>query len=451
MTGRLVAAAMLFTVLGAAVAGLWAALPLGELALAGLVAVLAAAPFAAWGARSFLRPLRVLRAGTERIGSGQFGHQIRGGTWAESRRLADDFNRMSSRLAEQFDQLETDRQQLRAILDGMAEGLVAVDGEEKLLFANDNAGKMLRFEPEAMTGRPLWEATRNVAIQRLLSRALRTHAPAREEVDANGTSARSLAVSVAPLALETAGAIIVMQDTTELRRLERLRQEFVANVSHELKTPLAIIQSHVEALLDGAADDPEVRRPFLDQIADESARLYALILDMLRLAAIESHDEVLSLEPVPLADAIDACRERHARRAEAKDVRIELVPPGDERLDVLADDDGLGQILDNLVDNAVKYSPAGAAVTISWGGTASGASFSVADRGPGIPERDLPRIFERFYRVDKARSRELGGTGLGLAIVKHLAQAMKGHVKVASAVGEGTTFTVTLPKAAMEH
>ena len=449
MIGRLVAAAVLYAVAGALIAGLWAGLSAGQLVIVCTAVGLFVLPAALFSARSFREPLVVLRAGAERIGRGEFGHQIFGGTWAESIALADGFNRMSARLAEQFDQLETDRQQLRAILDGMAEGLVAVDGDEKLLFANDNAGKMLRFKPHAMVGRPLWEATRNIQIQKLLSRALRSHAPIREEVDANGSTPRSLAVSVAPLALETAGAIIVMQDTTELRRLERLRQEFVANVSHELKTPLAIIQSHIECLLDGAVDEPEVRQPFLDQIANESARLHALILDMLRLAALESQDDLLSLEPIPVGEAVESCRERHTRRAEAKGVRILLESPDEPGgpVEVMADDDGLGQILDNLVDNAVKYSPEGGLVRVAWSYGEETVILEVSDEGPGIPEADLLRIFERFYRVDKARSRELGGTGLGLAIVKHLASSMKGGVGVESTVGKGTTFTVTLPRA----
>ena len=397
-------------------------------------------------AKKFAQPIGLLRKGAARIEQGEFGHQIDGGDWWEYTNLAGDFNRMSRRLAEQFRQLGDDRNQLRTVLAGLVEGVIAVDANQNLLFANDSAARMLNFSAEALVARPIWEATRLPQIQKLLAQALKTQEPCRLEIDYNVGPARNLALYVAPLALETQGAILVVQDTTELRRLERLRQEFVANVSHELKTPLAIIQSHIEALLDGAAEDAEVRRTFLDQIADQSARLYSLILDLLRLAAIESQEEALMLQPIDLGRAIDECRERHIRRADAKGMTIELQPPG-QFIEVSADDDALAQILDNLVDNAVKYTPNGGKVMLGWSTTDHQVVIAVADNGAGIPERDTARLFERFYRVDRARSRELGGTGLGLAIVKHLAQAMKGSARVESTVGRGTTFTILLPRA----
>ncbi|HZT79852.1 MAG TPA: ATP-binding protein, partial [Gemmataceae bacterium] len=232
----------------------------------------------------------------------------------------------------------------------------------------------------------------------------------------------------------------------ELRRLERLRQEFVANVSHELKTPLSVIKACVETLLEGAVDDPEPRGRFLGQIAEQADRLHALILDLISLGRIESGEEALERGPVPLGPAVAACVERHRARAEAKGQRLE-VEPGPEGLAAWADEEAVAQVLDNLVDNAVKYTPAGGRIAVRWRAEEGQTFLEVEDTGIGIPEPDLPRIFERFYRVDKARSRELGGTGLGLSIVKHLAQAMGGGVAVRSAVGRGTTFTVRLPAA----
>jgi two-component system phosphate regulon sensor histidine kinase PhoR len=245
------------------------------------------------------------------------------------------------------------------------------------------------------------------------------------------------------------GAVIVLHDTTELRQAERLRQDFVANVSHELKTPLAVIKSSIETLVDGAVEEPESRHLFLQQIVREADRLEELIKDLLSLARIESGHLRLEPQAIPLERAISECLERHHPRAESKTLTLVEKPPkdGPPDLAVWADPDALRQVLDNLVDNAIKYTPNGGRITIRWSGTADTVSFEVEDTGVGIPAADLPRVFERFYRVDKARSRAVGGTGLGLAIVKHLVQAMKGQVRATSTVGKGTTFRVTLPRA----
>jgi two-component system phosphate regulon sensor histidine kinase PhoR len=218
-------------------------------------------------------------------------------------------------------------------------------------------------------------------------------------------------------------------------------------VSHELKTPLSVIKACIETLIDGAVEDVEIRKPFLEQIAEQGERLHLLILDLISLARIESGEEAMDFQAVSLEQAIAECLDRHQPRAEAKKQRLtSSLPANSPVVSVWADEEALGQILDNLVDNALKYTPEGGSIEVRWQANGTFVSLQVEDTGPGIPERDLPRIFERFYRVDKARSRELGGTGLGLAIVKHLTQVMKGTVKATSQVSKGTTFTVTLPK-----
>ena len=248
------------------------------------------------------------------------------------------------------------------------------------------------------------------------------------------------------------GAVLVFHDNTELRRLENLRHDFAANVSHELKTPLATIIACVETLLDGAMDDQSHRLQFLEQIADQSDRLHRLILDLLHLSRIESDSEVYSLEELDLEVEVAACLERHRTLAENKSQRLVVLPPPVSPSPVVAwaDEEAVQQILDNLVDNALKYTPQGGTVCIRWGREDKHVFLEVRDTGIGIPEDELPRIFERFYRVDKARSRELGGTGLGLSIVKHLTQAMKGSVQAQSKVGSGTIFTVRLPLRAVK-
>jgi two-component system phosphate regulon sensor histidine kinase PhoR len=420
-------------------------------AMAGIVGV--AVPVAYYLARRFTRPLDELTDGAKRLTEGDFGHTIHAAGSREVRELARTFNAMSARLAASFAQLEREKEQLRTILSGMVEGVVAFDNDQRVLFANDRAAELLEFAPDQAVGRRLWEVTRQRAVQEVAEKVLRGSGPHREELDWKGPTAKSLAVYVSRLpGPKSPGAVMVVHDTTELRRLERLRQDFVANVSHELKTPLANIKSSVEVLLDGAVEDPASRGSFLAEIDDQASRLDALVADLLSLARLESGEAGLELEAVGVEDAVHACLDRHRTRAEAKGLTLNGVALGGcpPDLTVWADEEGLAQVLDNLVDNAIKYTSDGGRVTARWEATPEQVCIEVEDTGIGIPERDLPRVFERFYRVDKARSREKGGTGLGLAIVKHMTQAMKGTVRVTSEVGQGTTFRVCLPRAGGE-
>jgi len=421
-----------------------------EVGLAVLLSTAASIGLAYLLARRFARPLSELTDGARRLAQGDLGHTIRVSGGREHAQLAAAFNAMSSRLAATFALNAHDHEQLRTILSGMIEGVIAVDHELKVLFANDRAGALLGFDPQTAVDRKLWEVARQRGFQELLEKGLRHDGPYREELDLKGPTERSLAVYVSRLPSQRLpGAVVVIHDTTELRTLERMRQDFVANVSHELKTPLAVIKSNVEALQDGAVEDPEARVVFLGQASHEADRLSALIQDLLSLARIESGQLGLELQPVPLDRIILDCLERNQARAEAKSHTLVEVPPPDGPPDVpaLADADALRQVLDNLVDNAIKYTRNGGTITVRWSAADNTAWFEVEDTGMGISDRDLPRIFERFYRADKARSREVGGTGLGLAIVKHLVQSMKGTIRVSSQLGKGTTFRVMLPKA----
>lgn len=400
-------------------------------------------------ARRTARPIDELTEGAEKIAAGAFGHRVYAISRDEVGTLAAAFNRMSERLATQFAQLEEDRQQLRTILSGMVEGVIALDAEQRVVFANERAARLLDLSPQAASGRKLWEVVRQRPLQEVVERALAQPEPCRDELSWAGSPPRQLTVHAARLpGAPPRGVVLVLHDTTELRRLERLRQEFVANVSHELKTPLAVIRACVETLAEGAADDREARERFLGRIGEQAGRLHALILDLLSLARVESGEEAFEMAAVPLGSAVGACLERHRARADAKGQRLEAVAPepgGD--VAAWADAEAVGQILDNLVDNAVKYTSDGGTIRVGWRVEGAQVCLTVQDTGIGIPEQDLPRIFERFYRVDKARSRELGGTGLGLSIVKHLTQAMHGQVEAVSKSGQGTTFLVRLPKA----
>lgn len=445
-----------------------------SIAAATAVAVLA---LAFWLARWITRPLQELTIGAERIAAGDYGHKVDAARPDEFGVLARTFNTMSERLAAQFRQVQEDRQQLRTVLSGMVEGVIAIDAEQRIVFANQRAGELLEFRGDSVVGLKLWEVVRQRTIHEVVTRARERPEGHREEFDWNGAAVKSLAVYVGRLGgSPPLGAVLVLQDTTELRRLERLRQDFVANVSHELKTPLSVIKACVETLLDGALDDVEHRGGFLEQIEEQANRLHTLILDLISLARIESGEQAFDLKAVSLEAAVRECVERHGARAEAKKQTLELIAlaptsgragsVSDRRQDAergaparstatsltpgiaaWADEEALAQILDNLVDNALKYTPEGGRIRVRWYEADNQVCLEVEDSGIGIPERDLPRIFERFYRVDKARSRELGGTGLGLSIVKHLVQAMQGTVVAHSRLHQGTKFTVRLPRA----
>jgi two-component system phosphate regulon sensor histidine kinase PhoR len=428
-------------------------------AITGLIAIL----LAFWLSRHMARPLQELTRGAERIAAGEFGRKVYVGGRDEFGLLARTFNNMSQRLAEQFAQLQEDRQQLRTILTGMEEGVIALDAEERILFANERAAAFLGFQIESAVERKLWEIVRQRPIHDVVRRVLAGEAACRGEMELEGLGGRFLLVQGVRLpGASPRGAVLVLHDTTELRRLERVRQEFVANVSHELKTPLSIIKACIETLLDGAIDDTAHREGFLQQVADQAEHLHALILDLLSLAKIESGSASYEFEPVDLAPIIAECLERHRTRALGKQQSLEAafslngaatkLTNGQTSLPspvplAWADQEAISQILENLVDNALKYTAEGGKILVRCRGEADQVLLEVEDTGIGIPERDLARIFERFYRVDKARSRELGGTGLGLSIVKHLVQAMHGSVNATSRPGKGTTFEVRFPRA----
>ncbi len=401
-----------------------------------------------WVARTIARPIGELTRSAEEIAAGRYGRRVFSESSNEVGKLAHTFNHMSERLADQFAQIEDDRQQLRAMLGSMVEGVVAIDAEQRILFANERAGQLLEFTVRNAVGRRLWEVVRQRPLQDLLRSNTAEQTFESRDLDWSGQGARSLTVHIARLPGSTSrGAVLVFHDTTELRRLEKLRQEFVANVSHELKTPLAVIQACVETLIDGAVDDPQHRGKFLERIADQAYRLHSLILDLLQLARIESEKEAFSREELNVENIVHACVDRHRTLAEGKKQTLEAVAPPESSGPVIAwaDEEAVQQILDNLVNNSLKYTPEGGQVRVHWELHADEVLLRVEDTGIGIGESDLSRVFERFYRVDKARSREMGGTGLGLSIVKHLAQSMQGSVDAQSQLGKGSVFTVHLP------
>lgn len=394
-------------------------------------------------------PVRALNRAADAMADGNYKQRAFVANRDELGALAKSLNDMSAELDRRFSQLqESDRRQA-TVLGGMIEGVVAIDERRRVLFANAAAGKLFDFFPTQVVGRPLLEVVRNHPLHQAVNAAIDTRSPQRLEID---WDEHVLSVQVTPLVGEPGGAVVVLHDTTELRRLETLRRDFVANVSHELKTPLSTIKANAETLLRGAVDDKEHRTKFLNGIEQQSERLNDLIHDMLNLARIESAQQPFEITAVPVQEQVTSCLNDYRPRAEAKQIELTASAADDaDDLRVKSDLNGLRLILGNLIDNAIKYTPDGGAVRVGWRGVSSVlgpmVEFEVTDTGIGIPEEKLSRVFERFFRVDEARSRELGGTGLGLSIVKHLAKSFGGEVAVENLPERGARFTVTLPAA----
>lgn len=349
-------------------------------------------------------------------------------------------------LQKKVTELEVHRNQLEGILQGMTEGVLVIGPDEKLLLVNESARQILDIRPDLRAGTTFTEAVRLPGLLELSRQVLQETREFHSELELYAPSERVLRVHAAPCRISTAGlcALLVFHDITELKRLERVRQEFVANVSHELKTPLTTVRAAAETLLDGAASDPEHGRSFLLAIQEEATRLQRLVEDLLSLAEVESQRISPEKEAVPIRSFLEERIERHRSVAEARKVSLHLeCGPLDRPL--RASRRQLTQAVDNLLDNAIKYNRSGGTVFLKAAESENGLTLEVEDTGIGIPPKDLSRIFERFYRVDKARSRETGGTGLGLAIVKHVAETHGGSVRAESQLGQGSRFLLTLP------
>jgi two-component system phosphate regulon sensor histidine kinase PhoR len=357
------------------------------------------------------------------------------------------FSQMQRNLDRRIDEIEENSQRLQTILGTMAEGVLAVGPDRTILLANEAARELLDFAIAQPVGRPLLTATRARPVVEAAAQALNSPEPVVTEFDSPGPKRRTLSVRATRLPGEPCpGVMIVLHDQSELRRLENLRRELVANVSHELKTPLAAIKAYAETLRMGAVNDPEHNLGFVQRIEEQADRLHQLILDILKIARLEQGQTPLEIVPVALAALIEECRHQFADLAASKQVALSAELPAED-IEALADEEAIRTILNNLVDNAIKYTPAGGQVTIRCRADESAVTLEVQDTGIGIAERDQDRVFERFFRVDKART-DAGSTGLGLSIVKHLAQALGGSVSLESAPGQGSTFRVGLPRAA---
>ncbi|MEC7564041.1 MAG: ATP-binding protein [Planctomycetota bacterium] len=358
--------------------------------------------------------------------------------------LGQTLNNLSRTLSKRMKQLERNHNELLIVLEGMKEGVIAVDGDERIRFANEAVCRMFELDLERDQGRPIWEVLRNQMIETTIKKARKSDEPFHGKIELQSPHEQHLSLSASAIpGKNQSGVIIVFHDVTEIYRLENMRRNFVANVSHELKTPLASIQAYAETLLDGAIHDSDNNTLFLTQIMEQSDRLNLLIQDLLSIARLESGDSIMDFASVNVTEISQRCLDNHQTRASKKNITLSSTQPNP--VWVFAEADGLRQILDNLVDNALKYTPNGGQVTVDIQAESAAVLLKVVDTGIGISEEHKARIFERFYRVDKARSRELGGTGLGLAIVKHLVSAFGGDVQVFSEPDQGTTFQIEFP------
>lgn len=398
-------------------------------------------------AKGISRPVEEMILVSEKLKDSDYNARVTIKPKGELGQLTESINVLASSLENQMEKIEENEQQLTGVLENMMSGVLLVNTEGRILLANRAIGQLLGEKSDNFTGKLHMEIGRNVELSTLIEQCLQTGKEMRKEVQLFFPKERVMDAHLAPYLDdhgETKGIVAVLHDVSDIRRLEKMRSEFVANVSHELKTPITSVKGFAETLLDGALEDEEILRSFLTIIYDESERLHRLIKDILDLSSIEQHHIPLKVERINLTEAVYGTVETVMERAAEKKVEIKL--PEKNEVWVEGEKDRIQQIILNLTSNAIAYTPEFGQVSIGITETDTRVELQIADSGIGISESEIPRIFERFYRVDKARSRVSGGTGLGLAIVKHLVEAHDGTINVKSIEGVGTTFIVSLPK-----
>ncbi|WP_391571722.1 two-component system histidine kinase PnpS [Cohnella sp.] len=398
------------------------------------------------------RPLERMTSAAKRMADMDYATRVPDGGKDEVGELAKALNAMAASLQHQLDEIRSNGDRLQSVLDNMTSGVVMIAPDGKITLYNREAEQLLGSSVRERVGRSVTEIRQHFELINLIREVLEQPAYVREELTVYYPEERLLEIHIVPMTMggdDEQGLLLVLQDVTAIRRLERMRSEFVANVSHELKTPVAAVKGFAETLLAGAMNDEETARSFLTIIQDESDRLNRLIGDILELSKIESRRSPLQFSPIDLPAFLGRMAELLSPEAGKKS--IELNVQAEEGLFLEADEDRLGQILMNLLQNGINYTPEGGKVKVTAEVVESGdgeeelVRITVADTGIGIPKKDVPRIFERFYRVDKARSRSSGGTGLGLSIVKHLTELHRGTIRVESEIGAGSKFILELP------
>ena len=395
-------------------------------------------------------PLIELKQASRLMAEGQRPERVAADFDDELGQLTQVYNEMIQNVNQRTDELQrsrqrvaSDNQQLATVLEAMVEGVIAVDQDERILLANPAAIRLLNLKAFNVVGQRIWEAIRIPHIQEMIRGTLAESTQRRLEFAVPWTNSTVAVVATRLPGNPCPGAVIVLHDVTELRKLENLRREFVSNVSHELKTPLAAITAYADTLLGGALEERDVCATFITRISEQSERLHSLILDLLELARIESGEHAFHVDRVSINPILTSCIESHRAIAKSKELSLSILPCEDE-LFAMVDSEGLRTIVENLISNSINYTRPGGTIIVESRREGEWVVVDVEDNGVGIAKEFQSRIFERFYRVDRARSREVGGTGLGLSIVKHLCQLFGGTIKVKSQLGHGSTFSVYL-------
>ncbi len=420
--------------------------------ISGILVAIAAGAVSMLVARRISRPVEEIKRGVVHFASNDLSYRLPVHGLEEIGDLAVVINEMAGRLEDRIETVERQRNEQEAVFAGMVEGLIVVDENEMIVKINPAASSFLGIEIKDAAGRPIQEVVRNPYLQKFLAKTLASSAAIEEDFtlrDGRGELyVQAHGVKLLRQDGGLRGGVIVLNNVTRLRKLENLRRDFVANVSHELRTPITSIKGFVETLLDGALHDPVDSKQFLNIISRQADRMDNIIEDLLLLSGIENGLDSgrVSIDKVKITDIIRDAVEVCDYKAKEKKIRIAIECAPD--IEARVNEPLLEQAVINLLDNAIKYSNEGGEIGIDVSRHDDGVTIEVRDRGCGIDEEDIPRLFERFYRVDKARSRKLGGTGLGLAIVKHIVQAHGGSVTVSSIPAKGSTFTLHLPNEA---
>jgi two-component system phosphate regulon sensor histidine kinase PhoR len=420
-----------------------------QIGFGGILIALLAAGISLFISKRISQPIEDMKKGAKQLAIGDLAYRIPAPDTEEMGGLAEAMNQMAAHLDDRIKTAIKQRNELEAVLSSMKEGVIAIDRDEKIISINQAAARMFKSNPFDLQQRSIQEVIRNPELQKIVKSALGRGDPIEDDILFYQDEESILNVRTTSLLDENKkfiGIIVVLNDVTRLKRLENMRKEFVSNVSHEIKTPLTAIKGFVETLSDGAMDNPDEGKRFLTIIEKHVNRLVALIEDLMRLSGIEQKDktEGIKLEPGKIKNVIKTAIQVCQAKADAKNIKVNLICPED--ISTKIDTQLLEQAAVNLLDNAIKYSDEGGLVQIEVITTDIEVCISFKDYGIGIPKKHLSRLFERFYRVDKARSRKLGGTGLGLAIVKHIVQTHGGYVTVESEPGKGSNFVIHLLK-----
>ncbi|MBI2843441.1 MAG: HAMP domain-containing protein [Armatimonadetes bacterium] len=411
-----------------------------------IVAALLAAVLSHRLAASIARPIIDMSRVAGDMARGDLSQRVTVHSDDEIGQLARSFNTMALQLEKMLSEMSEDNDRMETILTTMVDGIVVTDESGTITLFNKASEGIFQRRAEEVVGKSIAEADLHPELSKVVRETLQTQRLARKELRLPGPDRVSLSAYSSPVkdqSLNVRGAVVVLHDLTEIRRHEKAQKEFVANVSHELRTPITAVLVTAEALLSGAKDDPKLLQRFLGTLVSESERLSLLIDDLLEIAKREAGQRKIRKTEVAIRDVVERVFSLCKGAAQRNQITVTVDLPD---IVIFADEQQIEQVLANLLDNAIKYTPQGGLVTVTAVEEDESVSLSVSDTGIGIPQGEVSRVFERFYRVDKARSRQLRGTGLGLSIVKDIVEAHGGTVTVQTMLGEGSTFTVTLPR-----